>query len=125
MGISGSSESDGRVVATVVKVSSLGKGKGIPPNAQRSIVADEVVVLANRWWRVNGDGGGGSTVLYRNTIGDGRVVLTSGLRIIDGDGGVVPATVGRELMAARLAALADWGQNIAEEWRRDRGYNVD
>ena len=51
--------SDGRVVATDVKVSSLGKGKGVPADAQQSVVADEGVVSASKWWRVNGDGGAG------------------------------------------------------------------
>ena len=64
--------SDGRVVGTDVMVSSLGKGKGLPADAQQSVVADEGVVSASKWWRVNGDGGAGATAVYRNTVGDGR-----------------------------------------------------
>ena len=98
--------SDGRVVGTDVMVSSLGKGKELPADAQQSVVPDEGVVLANRCWRVNGDGGAGLTVVYRNTVVDGRVVLADGGRCVDGDGVAVPTVVSRELMQDGRAALA-------------------
>ena len=37
-------------------------------------------------------------MVYRNTVGDERVVLADGYRCVNGDGEAVPTTVGRRLM---------------------------
>ena len=46
-------------------------------------------------------------MVYRNTVGDERVVLADGWRDVDTDGVVVSALAGRELMGGGIAALAD------------------
>ena len=45
-------------------------------------------------------------MVYRNTVGDERVVLADGCRCVDGDGVAVPTVVSRELMQDGRAALA-------------------